>query len=167
MLCQHQCLLGLNFTPKMEIPSKMSHYIEAPWELYNIWQSLGLIVLIVFVNLCKLLSHSLESCQTNVWYLSGTIAHGICISASSQLSLHGYCDADWSNDIDDRRSTSVCLLVFWWLPHIVELNETHYGFPLKHWAEYRSLANATSELLWIQSLITELRVPCFRVPTLR
>lgn len=33
-------------------------------------------------------------------------------------------------------------------------------------AEYRSLANATSEMLWIQSLLSELHYHCHRVPTI-
>lgn len=99
-------------------------------------------------------------------YLIGTLDYGIKITASSQLSLRGYCDADWGNDADDRRSTSG----FCWF-----LGESPISWSSKKQsvvsrssteAEHRSLANAMSEILWIQSLLTELHLQCYKIPTL-
>ena len=39
-------------------------------------------------------------------YLQGTRHHGITISADKEMNLQGFTDADWANDIDDRRSVS-------------------------------------------------------------
>lgn len=69
------------------------------------------------------------------------------------------CDADWAADPDDRCSTSeLCIflgpnLVSWWAKKqtLVATSTTE--------AEYRSLANTTVEILWIQTLLTELHVP--------
>ena len=65
--------------------------------------------------------------------------------------------------VHDRRSTSsavICFspnLVSWWSKkqHIVARSSTE--------AEYRSLAQATTEVSWIQTLLTELSVP-FQTP---
>ncbi|KAG8499199.1 hypothetical protein CXB51_005660 [Gossypium anomalum] len=73
-------------------------------------------------------------------YLQATIDHGVHFTAASRLSLVGYSDACWGNDLDDRRSTSgFCVFLG------VE-------------AEYRSLGHAAAEVTWLESLLGELRV---------
>ncbi|KAE8724940.1 Detected protein of unknown function [Hibiscus syriacus] len=41
-------------------------------------------------------------------YFSGTLSHGLVLhdSVNTSLSLHAFVDADWANNVDDRRSTS-------------------------------------------------------------
>ncbi|XP_073033739.1 secreted RxLR effector protein 161-like [Primulina eburnea] len=99
-------------------------------------------------------------------YLNGTMNFGLQFTASPHLSLSGYCDAYWANDPDDRRSTSdFC----WFLESspitwcskkktVVSGSSTE--------AEYHSLANATSELMWLKSLLTELYIPLSKSPIL-
>ncbi|KAK2354410.1 putative mitochondrial protein [Trifolium repens] len=116
-------------------------------------------------KVCQFMSHPLEAHWVAVKrilrYLKGTLHHGLCLSsalASSAPSLKVFCDADWASDPDDRRSTSGAALYFgpnlvsWWSRKqpVVARSSTE--------AEYRSLAHATAELLWVQTLLTELHV---------
>lgn len=121
---------------------------------------------------CQFLSQPLDSHWKSVKrilrYLSGTLHHGLLLQPSSPhtpISLTAFSDADWGSDPDDRKSTSgSCIylgpnLVSWWSKkqNLVARSSTE--------AEYRSLANTAAEVLWIQSLLTELKVP-FQTPVL-
>lgn len=95
-------------------------------------------------------------------YLKGSIDHGLTLlpaTTSAPLSINAFCDADWASDIDDRRSTSgACIffgpnLVSWWSKKQTLVAKSSAE------AEYRSLAHAASEVLWLQSLLHELKVP--------
>ena len=69
-------------------------------------------------------------------------------------SLRALCDADCESDIDDRRPTSgaaICFgpnLISWWSrkQQVVARSGTE--------AEYRSLAQTTAEISWIQTLLS-------------
>ncbi|MCH80902.1 retrovirus-related Pol polyprotein from transposon TNT 1-94, partial [Trifolium medium] len=115
-------------------------------------------------KVCQFLSNPLEehwkAVKRILRYLSGTLHHGLLIQAApigKPLSLIGFCDADWASDPDDRRSTSgACIyvgpnLVSWWSKKqsLVARSSAE--------AEYRSLATLSSEILWLQSLLTELK----------
>jgi histone deacetylase 1/2 len=116
-------------------------------------------------KVCQFMSHPLETHWVAVKrilrYLKGTIQQGLLLSPATPNkvpSLHAFCDADWASDPDDRRSTSGAALYFgpnlisWWSRKqpVVARSSTE--------AEYRSLAHATAELLWIQTLLKELHV---------
>ncbi|CAA0817787.1 cysteine-rich RLK (RECEPTOR-like protein kinase) 8, partial [Striga hermonthica] len=91
-------------------------------------------------------------------YLAGTLDYGMHFYMSKNLQITAYADADWGSDIDDRRSTSgFCIflgpnLISWSSKkqHIVSRSSTE--------AEYRSLAHAACDVVWLQSLLSELKV---------
>lgn len=99
-------------------------------------------------------------------YLAGTSAHGILIRPDTPLKLHAYSDADWAGDADDYCSTNA---------YIVYLGSNPISWSSKKQtgvarssteAEYRAVANATAELLWVCSLFTELRILLPEMPVI-
>lgn len=123
-------------------------------------------------KVCQFLSAPLDTHWSAVKrilrYLSGTISHGLLLqpaSTSFPLSLRAYSDSDWGSDPDDRRSTSgSCIFLG---PNLVSWSSKKQPLVARSSAkaEYRGLANATAELMWIQSLLRELRVT-HQVPVL-
>lgn len=99
-------------------------------------------------------------------YLKGTIHLGLHVSATSSLDLHAYSDADWAGCPDDRRSTSgFCVflgsnLLSWGSKKQSTVSRSSTE------AEYRSMAGACTELVWLQQLLRELHVPLKSNPIL-
>uniref|UniRef100_A0A1J3K4R5 Retrovirus-related Pol polyprotein from transposon TNT 1-94 n=1 Tax=Noccaea caerulescens TaxID=107243 RepID=A0A1J3K4R5_NOCCA len=97
-------------------------------------------------------------------YLAGTPTHGLFFSKSNPLSLHAYSDADWAGDTDNYVSTN---------GYIVYLGKHAVSWSAKKQkgvarssteAEYRSVANTASEVVWICSLLHELGVQQHTAP---
>lgn len=92
-------------------------------------------------------------------YIKGTLGHGLQFSSQSSLVLFGFFDADWAGDLTDRRSTiGYCLylgnsLISWRSKKqtVVSCSSTE--------SEYRALADATSKLLWLRWLLSDIGVP--------
>jgi histone deacetylase 1/2 len=100
--------------------------------------------------------------------LKGSVNHGLLIQPATQgppYSLRAYSDADWANDQDDRRSVSGSCIYLG--PNLIVWSSKKQQLVARssREAEYRSMANTAAELLWIQSLLGELKVQ-FLVPTL-
>jgi len=91
-------------------------------------------------------------------YLVGTSTHGLLLNPSPNYSITAYSDSNWATDLDDRKSTTgYCIfvgrnLVSWSSKKqkVVSRSSTD--------AEYRSIAAALTNITWIQSLMTELRI---------
>ncbi|XP_016729168.1 secreted RxLR effector protein 161-like [Gossypium hirsutum] len=81
-------------------------------------------------------------------YLSGTIDHGLYFS-KGQAKVVCYSDADWASSVEDRRSTTGYAmylgpnLVAWSSKKQVVVSRSSSE------AEYHSLANYLSDLLWV------------------
>jgi histone deacetylase 1/2 len=93
-------------------------------------------------------------------YLRGTISLGLCISKSDSILVSVFSDADWAGCPDDRRSTggfAVFLgsnLISWCARKQATVSRSSSTE-----AEYKALANATAEVIWVQTLLQELGVP--------
>jgi hypothetical protein len=95
-------------------------------------------------------------------YLKGTLDHGLLLNSSSPTSLTVYSDADWAGCPDTRRSTSgFCVylgdnLVSWSSKRQVTVSRSSAE------AEYRAVAHAVAEAVWIRQLLAELHCPIER-----
>jgi hypothetical protein len=91
-------------------------------------------------------------------HVQGTIKLGLKIKKSDSMLVSAFSDADWAGCVDDRRSTggfAVFLgsnLVSWTARKQPTVSRSSTE------AEYKALANATAEMLWIQKLLTEIGV---------
>jgi histone deacetylase 1/2 len=99
-------------------------------------------------------------------YIRYTIDSGLQLCSTTSTLLSAFSDADWAGSIDDRRSTGGYAIF--------------YGGNLIAWSarkqstvsrsstesEYKALANATAELIWVQSLLQELGVKQVQPPVL-
>lgn len=89
-------------------------------------------------------------------YLKATRTFGITYGGDDELILTGFTDADWGQNIADRRSVS---------DYAYTLNSDVISWSSKRQtttalstmkAEYLALSHATKEALWLRTLLTEL-----------
>jgi hypothetical protein len=91
-------------------------------------------------------------------YLKGTLFHGLHFSSLSPLELYAYTDADWAGDPTDRRSTTgYCFLLGTSLISWCSKKQSVVARSSTE-AEYRALADTTSELLWLRWLLQDMGV---------
>jgi hypothetical protein len=99
-------------------------------------------------------------------YLKHTVSHGLLLHHNSTNTLQAYSDADWAKCSDDCRSTGAyCVYLgsnsISWSSRkqpIVSRSSTE--------AEYKAIANTTTELLWIRALLQELEIGQSTLPIL-
>jgi len=93
-------------------------------------------------------------------YLHYTQRVGLKINKSLSTLVSAFSDADWAGCLEDRRSTggfAVFLgsnLISWTARKQATVSRSSTE------AEYKLLANATAEVMWVQKLLEELQVPC-------
>jgi histone deacetylase 1/2 len=91
-------------------------------------------------------------------YVQGTVNLGLRIGNSRTMIVSAFSDADWAGCVDDRRSTggfAVFLgenLISWSARKQATVSRSSTE------AEYKSLANATAEIIWVQKLLGELGI---------
>jgi hypothetical protein len=91
---------------------------------------------------------------------------GLKISCTTSLLLSAFSYADWAGNVDDRRSTGG-LAVFLG-PNLITWSTRKQATMSRSSTEveYKALANATAEVIWIQSILGELGVRLVRSPCL-
>jgi histone deacetylase 1/2 len=91
-------------------------------------------------------------------YLRGNATTGLRIGRSSSSLVSAFSDADWAGCPDDRRSTGGFAVFFgsnlvsWSARKQATISRSSTE------AEYKSLANATAEIMWVESILNELGV---------
>ncbi|KAE8727603.1 hypothetical protein F3Y22_tig00005459pilonHSYRG00335 [Hibiscus syriacus] len=98
-------------------------------------------------------------------YLAGTLNYRLVFSpADSELSALAFANADWGGSIDDRGSVS---------GHGVFVGSNLVSWSSKKQkaiscstmeAEYRSIADAAADVVWVEALLADLGVPRHRQP---
>ncbi|GJX11315.1 ribonuclease H-like domain-containing protein [Tanacetum coccineum] len=94
-----------------------------------------------------------------LWYVRGTLDHGLQLHVSTTTQLTAYTDADWPGCPVTRRSTSgYCVflgdnLLSWSAKRQVTSSRSSSE------AEYRGVANVVAETAWIRNLLLELHAP--------
>jgi histone deacetylase 1/2 len=91
-------------------------------------------------------------------YVRGTIKYGLKIRKSRSMLVSAFSDADWAGDVDDRRSTGG-FAVFLGKNLVSSMARKQATVSRSSTeAEYKALANATAELMWVQKLLSELGI---------
>ncbi|XP_042041415.1 uncharacterized mitochondrial protein AtMg00810-like [Salvia splendens] len=91
-----------------------------------------------------------------VRYLKGTADHGLLFEKHGNLEIHGFTDADWAGNPNDRKSTAGYFtfiggnLVTWRSKKqkVVALSSAE--------AEFRGIKSGLTELLWLRRIMKEL-----------
>ena len=97
-------------------------------------------------------------------YVQNTLQLGLTFMRSSHTRLSDFSDADWAGCPDDRRSTGGFAIFLG--PNLVSWSSRKQATVSRSSteAEYKAVANATTELIWVEALLHELRVPLTEKP---
>jgi histone deacetylase 1/2 len=99
-------------------------------------------------------------------YIKHTTKLGLKIGKTTSLLVSGFSDADWAGSLDDRRSTGGFAIFLG--SNLISWNAKKQATVsrLSTEAEYKALANATAEIMWIQILLREIGIQSPRVAKL-
>lgn len=99
-------------------------------------------------------------------YIKGIVGQGLFYSATADLRLTGFADADWASCQDNRRSTTGFTmflgssLISWKSKNQPTVSRSSAE------AEYRALALASCEMMWLVALLKDLHITQLVVPVL-
>ncbi|KAL8155424.1 hypothetical protein AgCh_000710 [Apium graveolens] len=99
-------------------------------------------------------------------YLKETIYYGLYFWHSQPLSLTAFADADLGGCADSARSTTAYVIYLG--PNVISWKSARQKSVSRSSteAEYKALAHAAAELMWVQNLLSELGISIPHVPTL-
>jgi histone deacetylase 1/2 len=99
-------------------------------------------------------------------YIKDTLTVGITFKKSMSTLISAFSDADWAGCIDDRRSTGGFAIFLG--PNLVSWSAKKQPTVSRSSteAEYKSLANATAEVIWVETLLKELGIKVKEIPCL-
>ncbi|KAL8138895.1 hypothetical protein V2J09_004896 [Rumex salicifolius] len=100
----------------------------------------------------------MEAVRRILKYIKGGPGKGLWFRSSGHLRIEGYCDADWAGCMDDRRSTTgYCVFVG---GNLVSWRSKKQDVVARSTAEaeYRAMAVSLCELIWVRSMLSELRL---------
>ena len=92
--------------------------------------------------------------------------YGFHITQGFYFALHGFIDADWAGSTDDRNSTGGYLVFFSQTPISWKSSKQRTVARSSTEAEYKTLADGTAEVIWLQYLLIDLQVPSVSAPTI-
>ncbi|XP_019097481.1 PREDICTED: uncharacterized protein LOC109131240 [Camelina sativa] len=91
-------------------------------------------------------------------YIKANPGQGLMYSADSELCLNAFCDADWANCKDTRcYVTGFCVYLG---TSLISWKSKNQGVTSRSSteSEYRSMAQATCEIIWLQQLLRYLHI---------
>ncbi|KAH0706464.1 hypothetical protein KY289_011540 [Solanum tuberosum] len=97
-------------------------------------------------------------------YLKETASSGLHIVRSSDSNLYMYTDADWAGDPNDIISTSGYIIFFGPNPVSWSSKKQCAVARSSTEAEYKSVANALAEIMWVWNLLHKLHVSIWKTP---
>ncbi|KAJ3704813.1 hypothetical protein LUZ61_008518 [Rhynchospora tenuis] len=99
-----------------------------------------------------------EAALRVVRFLKGNPGQGLLLRADGDLQLNAFCDSDWASCPLTRRSLSGYFVMLGTSPISWKTKKQQTVSRSSAEAEYRSMANATAELLWLKSFLQSLDV---------
>ncbi|KAH9696050.1 retrovirus-related pol polyprotein from transposon RE1 [Citrus sinensis] len=106
------------------------------------------------------------ACKRIMRYLKNTMNMCLRFRKSEYFDITAYTDADWASDLDDKRSISgYCVYLG---NNLVAWSSRKQGVVARSTAEseYRAMALCSTEITWISSLLSELKLKVDGVPVI-